>query len=570
MHQSIDKMKATFNGDLSFRSFVLDLDLESPEMTPIGESSYEDELKRLAGLNPQHDTEGTSSELYPSADFTLGENSKFSIANNSKGSLSRSMICNQMNDDNFSSGEFYDNVSVAGASVMMDKSRAENVGRSGTKFVYIVLLITGVIVSVMINLAARKYEYQNFEMEFRSLARETADLAETNAEHTFSQLQTMSTTVTSEGLLERERIHSHFINNQNETNLQGSWPNVTIPHFDKRIEDFSKSFGAIMLLYVPLVEAKDKELWEEYANEYAPWEANSAYRKLFDGSSNTNLDSDMGEMDHNGMDHDRDGMNHGRKLEDSSSHDNTVYTHGSHHHANVDGFLKIHNCDHEDIGYVKERFFDVEEFEDDVFRNYGGFKDPEGISAPIYQYGGPGHERTNYTSIALMDLMTHPIFKKEVIASIEYDVPVLSEYMDVNFLMEGLSTLDPDGEDTSLLWNSEYSVYDSKGKNDVNSEPLIVSLSSIRSITLHQVKESFEPDARTVGFVVGVVPWCSFFNNVLQSSQRLANEASPFDGSSENNGIVVKVVSDCGSVFTILLNNRDGTSEVYLGDWKEQ
>jgi len=584
VNNSFDKIKATFNGDLSFRSFVSDLDLESPEMTPIGESS-EDELKRIAGLLPLQDTEG-SSDLYPSADFTLISaenqncgNSKFSGANASKGSRSRSLV-----EDNASSAEFYDNVSLAGASVMMDKNRAENVGRSGTRFVYIVLLITGIIVSVMINLFARNYEYKNFELEFRSLARETADLAETNAEHTFSQLQTLATTVTSEGLLERERLRA--INHKNYSDLEGSWPNVTIPHFDKRIDDFSESFGAIMLLYVPLVEAKDKDLWEMYANMHAPWEANlndihPIHTSLISSPSlngNTNAsvgdviseESEMGDMNStmgHAMNHTRDGSGRRRM-----GHD---YSQGSNHSSTVDGFLKIHSCAHLDMDIAQERFFDVHEFEDEVLTDFGGFLNPQGLSAPIYQYGGPGHERTHNSYIALMDLMTHPIFKKEVIASIEYDVPVISEYMDVNFLLEGLSNVDPDdGNAASLLFNTDHSVYLNQGNNVADPDASNVTLPSIRSMTLHPVKDSFEPNATTTGFVVGVVPWHAFFKNVLKTATTGVTAGTTTvasDGEKkEVNGIVVVVTSDCGSVFTFVLNNRDQTTEVRLGDWTEQ
>ncbi len=617
INNSFDKIKATFNGDLSFRSFVSDLDLESPEMTPIGEGSQEDDLKRTAGQVLLHDTEEGSSELYPSADFTFGngtenENCKFSIANISKGSLSRSIA-----DDNISSGDFYDSISIAGASVMMDKSRAENVGRSGTRFVYIVLLITGIIVSVMINLFSRNYEYKNFELEFRSLARETAELAETNAEHTFSQLKTLATTVTSEGLLERERLR--VINYGNGSDLGGSWPNVTIPYFDQRIQDFSQSFGAIMLLYAPLVQAKDKETWEEYANIHSPWLKSSNNSNHFhhnplapssslNGTITTNLgdltseENDMGDvnqsvMDHNSMNHEvmdddfvddydmghdamsndtmnNDAMDHsghdgsgGRKLYDE-------HHHGSHHHGNEDGFLKIHSCAHLDIGETREGFFNVSAFEDEILTNYGGFETPQGISAPIYQYGGPDHERTHHTNIALMDLMTHPIVRKEILASIEYDVPVISEYMDVNFLTEGLSNIDHESENISALFNSNYSVYHNQGKMDLDADPFSVTLPSIRSMTLHQVKESFEPNARTIGFVVGIVPWDEFFKNFLRPppTETTGTITSPDDTytSREVNGIVVVVTSDCGSMFTFVLNNRDGTTEVRLGDWKEQ
>jgi len=527
MRQSLDRFRQVHNTlDSSFRSYVSDLDIESAaDMAAIGEGSHEDELKRMPGMGPQETDVLTSDEMYVSAEFTLASesnhfhpviSSKNSVGNNSKGSRSRSLVSSNDNDG-MSSAEFHDNSSVVSTSIMMDKTRAENVGRSGTRYVYVVLMSVGIILAILMNFGARRIEYKNFELEFRSFARETADLAETNADHTFSQLQTMATTVTSEGMLERER------NNLQNTGSTGSWPNVTIPHFDQRIADFSESFGAIMLLYVPLVEAKDRVQWEHYANEHSPWNTTTS-------SSSSNIT-------------------------DNQTH------------------LHIHQTSSLHIGDTRDDFFDVESFVDDVLMNQGGFEDPRGISAPIYQYGGPGHQRSekSESDIALMDLWTHPIFKKEVIASIEYDVPVISEYLDVSFLRDALSVPDIDGENSASLWSSMYSVY-SQENNDANSsKPVDMILRSIRSLTLHPVKETFEPDARTIGFIVGVVPWHTYFQNILKSSHLTSSNASYTKyGGRDVNGIVVKVESDCGSVFTFVLNSRKGTSRVRLGDWREQ
>lgn len=591
MRQSIDKFRQMCTIDSSFRSFVSDLDLESAEMAPIGEGSTE--FTKYPNPGPQHDTEGTSSELYPSADFTLASGSLHHKSDNSKqsngahsnsyskGSRDRSRSLSQ-GMDNISTSEFFDGLSVASASVMMDKTRAEKVGRSGTRFVYIVLLITGVLVSVLINIGARRFEEDNFELEFRSFARETADLAETNADHTFSQLKTMATAITSEGLLDHHRVDDHHADGR-----IGTWPNVTIPHFDKRIEDFTESFGAIMLLYVPLVEAKDKEAWEHYANEHAPWKT---HKEIADVGDIVDMDDALGDdfvpdmhnhadhldhMDHGAMNHsvllddetilDDDGNSDRRKL----GHDDHMHEHGSHHSMNADGFMKIHPCNHIEIEETREGFFNVSAFENDILTNFGGFENPDGLTAPIYQYGGPGHVLSKDSHIALMDLYSHVIFKKEVLASIEYSVPVISEYMDVNFLTEALSTVDLDAQNSSLLWDSEYSVYGNNNNNNNQAASgqlgASMTLPSIRSLTLHPVKETFEPDARTIGFVVGVVPWNTFFRNVLKST-----DSGELYDIKEVNGIVVKVESDCGSVFTFVLNSRNGTSEVRLGDWKEQ
>lgn len=56
----------------------------------------------------------------------------------------------------------------------------------------------------------------------------------------------------------------------------------------------------------------------------------------------------------------------------------------------------------------------------------------QGFSAPIAQFG-PGPIDT---SLAMVDLFSHPIFKKEIVASLEYDVPVISETEELQFLLE--------------------------------------------------------------------------------------------------------------------------------------
>ena len=211
---------------------------------------------------------------------------------------------------------------------------------------------------------------------------------------------------------------------------------------------------------------------------------------------------------------------------------NDDFRHGSHHHGNSDGFLRIHPCTHLDENLIRVDYLDVDNFMDSVLADEGGFENPQGIAAPIYQYGGPGHERTENSGIALMDLMSHPIFKKEVITSIEYDVPVISEYLDSSFLVDGLSTLDSKYGNVTTLWHSQYSVYDNHQDKDNNianeagRNPVDLPLPSIRSLALYPVKETFEDHSRTIGFVVGVVPWHTYFQNVLKTSKEPTEDST--------------------------------------------
>ena len=72
---------------------------------------------------------------------------------------------------------------------------------------------------------------------------------------------------------------------------------------------------------------------------------------------------------------------------------------------------------------------------------------------------------------------------------------------------------------------------------------------------------------------MGVVPWHTYFQNVLKTSKEpTENSTSTKDDDlfeEKINGIVVKVSSNCGSVFTFVLDYQKETTNVRLGDWDE-
>jgi hypothetical protein len=164
------------------------------------------------------------------------------------------------------------------------------------------------------------------------------------------------------------------------------------------------------------------------------------------------------------------------------------------------------------------------------------------ISAPVVQYGplpqGQSDSSVNKnTPLIMQDLLAHPIFRKEMTAALEYNVPVISEPLDVQFLLShGRSYHD----EKQLATNHDDDNYD--GHHSVRSGDVL------RSFTLDAVKESFEDAAKTVGFVISILPWGAFFEKVLRVDRHHLNKAR------EINGVVVKVVSDCGGVFTYVMN----------------
>lgn len=159
-------------------------------------------------------------------------------------------------------------------------------------------------------------------------------------------------------------------------------------------------------------------------------------------------------------------------------------------------------------GYLNE-----EGFMDELLFNMS--YNPDGLSAPISQAGPALLD----ASLLKMDLLANPIFKKEMIASLEYDVPVVSEPMDLEFLLQHInSTEQADG---------------------------------LRSFTLDIIKEDFREDSKPVGFILGVVPWGAFFKNTLPAGV---------------DGVVVVIESDCGGLYTYIINGGDKQDLTYTGD----
>ena len=139
-------------------------------------------------------------------------------------------------------------------------------------------------------------------------------------------------------------------------------------------------------------------------------------------------------------------------------------------------------------------------------------------------------------SLALTDLLTHPIFKKEIVASLEYNVPVISEVEPtLDHLLQYVQDIAPSAAD--------------KATPDLSSE---TSQQILRSFTLDAVRNDFVEDSPTIGFVVSVVPWNIFFAHALPNP-------------SAAGGMTVTVRSDCGSVFTYRYND-DGNDWVAMGD----
>jgi class 3 adenylate cyclase len=126
-------------------------------------------------------------------------------------------------------------------------------------------------------------------------------------------------------------------------------------------------------------------------------------------------------------------------------------------------------------------------------------EEPE-VFVPLWQIG---RAPTN-SSIVMMDLNTHPSFKRMFSDVLDIEHVLLSEVVDLDFLIEF-----------------------STGTDDRGKQP--------RSYILTPVFGSFQDDATVVGFVIAVLPWKTFFSDIFPEG---------------TDGLVVDVKDSCGSRFT--------------------
>ena len=231
-----------------------------------------------------------------------------------------------------------------------------------------------------------------------------------------------------------------------DTGIYG-FPNVTIPHFDLRAQEIQDLTGAEMIMFVPFVEKVNREGFVSYARDHQSWiEQDYEYRD-WDTSALAPFPIDIHEC------------TWCYEINDTRR-----------------GYV--------DTGFMSEILHN---------RTFNGTN----FSAPITQYGpAPIH-----TDLALFDLYSHPIFKKEMIASLEYDVPVISEPTNLEFLLENI-----------FRNATEVAMEDEAEEND---DPFTGQHSVLRSFTLDQVKEDFREDSRTIGYLVGVLKWDTFFADIL-------------------------------------------------------
>lgn len=122
--------------------------------------------------------------------------------------------------------------------------------------------------------------------------------------------------------------------------------------------------------------------------------------------------------------------------------------------------------------------------------------------------------------IVLLDLYSHPSFQRMIDECTAVRHTLLSEVASLTFLSEQIQTIDRD--------------------SDRDDYP--------RSYAIEPIFKTFFDDPELVGFIFAVVPWDTYFLNVLPTG---------------TNGFIVRVLGTCGATISFRL---DGPDVTYLGE----
>lgn len=146
----------------------------------------------------------------------------------------------------------------AAATTTATKGSARKISRAGSSSnacVYLVLFIAAIGFGVGAYFLLATSEQQTFQSQFQSFARETAEIAENNAENTFGQLRTLATAITSIA----------------QASDGVDFPNVLVPFFDLRVPEIAELTGAEMIMWAPFVEKKDRLGYEKISHSQQEW-----------------------------------------------------------------------------------------------------------------------------------------------------------------------------------------------------------------------------------------------------------------------------------------------------------
>ena len=174
-----------------------------------------------------------------------------------------------------------------------------------------------------------------------------------------------------------------------------------------------------------------------------------------------------------------------------------------------------------DVTYIANISKDIFRFSegatgDAVLQEGPGVDFGPGNYAPIWEQAPAPHD----PSAINFDLLSHPVFNRIYHGMWETRLPVISEVTDLGFFYSG-AVRDDVSHPHSFLLHPVYPYFSQDFSYDVDD---------------------------LVGFVVAILPWDSFFTNILHEGA---------------NGIYVVLHSTCGQHYTYMLN---GPEAIFLGE----
>ena len=174
-----------------------------------------------------------------------------------------------------------DKESTEKVSLSHDETKAVNRSKI---LVYIALVLCATVTGTATYFIAHQAEVQNYEAavsddvfsvhdlwvhlshqqatsilsQFEAYAKDVSAVADSNAEQIFGAAHALGTSFTSQAIL--------------MANLtSNSWPNVTLPDFNRRFEEAHNLTGVAYLMYNPLIPDAKLDAWAAYAEENKGW-----------------------------------------------------------------------------------------------------------------------------------------------------------------------------------------------------------------------------------------------------------------------------------------------------------
>ena len=145
-------------------------------------------------------------------------------------------------------------------------SRRFHLNSKASRYLYASLFLAGVLLSAATYYFTANAEETQYKSDFRSFARETAEIAESRANTLLGQMDSLAIAIAAAVQDEASGSSKSVFGT-----ASAAFPNATIPHLDLRTQRIIELTRADMILFVPFVEGADRRGFEQYAEQNQEW-----------------------------------------------------------------------------------------------------------------------------------------------------------------------------------------------------------------------------------------------------------------------------------------------------------